>query len=475
MLFSSFTFLFFFLPITLLLYFTLPLLYRRTARGRQTAHPALPAQNFLLFIASLLFYSWGEPLYVLLMLLTVLFNYAGGRLLAKKWHAHTVLTVTVAANLLLLLFFKYSAFLLGLFGIDIATPRMPIGISFYTFQAISYLVDVYRKRASAATSIITFGTYIALFPQLIAGPIVQYNEVEQALLARTHKVSGAARGATRFIAGLTKKMLIANPAGALLAAILSQGTTALSLSAAWLLVLSFAIQLYFDFSGYSDMAIGLGQIFGFQFPENFNYPYTAISFTDFWRRWHITLSAFFKDYVYIPLGGSRHGVFRTVLALFVVWSLTGLWHGAAFNFLLWGLYYFTLLLLEKFLLARPLTHVPTPVRRILTFFGVLLGWLLFLFDGSSSAFSLMALPAILGSLLGLHGLSHGADSFYLLRHVPFFAVALLGATPLPHRFYEKISKKHPAFATLFLPLAAFFLSLCYLASDSFNPFLYFRF
>ncbi len=475
MLFSSFTFLFFFLPITLLLYFTLPLLYRLAGRRHQTADRALPAQNFLLFIASLLFYSWGEPLYVLLMLLTVLFNYAGGRLLARGSHTRAVLTVTVTANLFLLLFFKYSAFLLGLFGIYFSAPRMPIGISFYTFQAISYLVDVYRGRARAATGIVTFGTYIALFPQLIAGPIVQYNEMEQALFSRTHSATLAAQGATRFIAGLTKKMLIANPAGALLTAILTQGTATLSLSAAWLLILSFAVQLYFDFSGYSDMAIGLGQIFGFHFPENFNYPYTAISFTDFWRRWHITLSAFFKDYVYIPLGGSKHGVFRTVLSLFVVWSLTGLWHGAAFNFLLWGLYYFTLLLLEKFLLARLLTHVPTPVRRILTFFGVLLGWLLFLLDGSSSALSLKALPAILAGLLGFHGLFYGADLFHLARHIPFFTIALLGATPLPRRLYRKITEKHSTFATLVLPLAAFFLSLCYLASDSFNPFLYFRF
>ena len=474
MLFSSFTFLFFFLPLTLLFYFSLPYLYRLAGQPRR-ATQALPAQNLLLFIASLLFYSWGEPIYVLLMLLTVLFNYAGGRLLARGRHARAVLLATVTANLLLLLFFKYSAFLLGLFGLYFNAPHMPIGISFYTFQAISYLVDVCRGRARAAAHIITFGTYIALFPQLIAGPIVQYNEVEQALLSRTHTVSGATRGATRFIAGLTKKMLLANPAGALFTEIAARGTESASFTAAWLLLLAFAVQLYFDFSGYSDMAIGLGQIFGFNFPENFNYPYIATSFTDFWRRWHITLSSFFRNYVYIPLGGSKHGVSRTVLALLVVWSLTGLWHGASFNFLLWGLYFYVFLLLEKFLLARPLARLPVTFCRVLTFFGVLFGWLLFLLDGSTGALSLKMLPALLCSLIGLKGLAYGTDLFNLWRHIPFFAIALLGATPLPRRLYEKIRKKHSTFATLFLPLAAFLLSLCYLASDSFNPFLYFRF
>ena len=471
MLFSSVTFLFFFLPITLLVYFSLPCLCGR----RDKAARARPLQNLWLFITSLFFYSWGEPLYVLLMLLTVLFNYAGGRLLSVGFHPRAVLAVTVTANLLLLFFFKYSAFFLGALGIFIPPPRMPIGISFYTFQAVSYLVDVYRGRARAAASVITFGTYIALFPQLIAGPIVQYNEVEGALFCRTHGVDKAAEGAPRFIAGLAKKMLIANPAGALFADILTRGTSSLSFTAAWLLLLAFAVQLYFDFSGYSDMAIGLGRIFGFDFPENFNYPYTATSFTDFWRRWHITLSGFFRDYVYIPLGGSKHGVLRTVLALFLVWALTGLWHGAALGFLLWGLYYFFFLCLEKFLLKKPLSRLPLPLCRILTFLGVLFGWLLFLLDGSEASLTLGALPALTGSLLGLRGLAQESDLFDLCRHIPFFAVALLGATPLPRRIYGKIRKKHATFATVFLPLAAFLLSLCYLVSDSFNPFLYFRF
>ena len=471
MLFSSVTFLFFFLPVTLLVYFSLPYL---CGRGDKAAR-ARPLQNLWLFITSLFFYSWGEPLYVLLMLLTVLFNYAGGRLLSGGFRPRAVLAVTITANLLLLFFFKYSAFFLSAFGLFFTPPRMPIGISFYTFQAISYLVDVYRGRAKAATSVITFGTYIALFPQLIAGPIVQYNEVEQALISRTHGVDKAAEGAIRFIAGLAKKMLIANPAGALFNDILAKGTTTLSFTAAWLLLLAFAVQLYFDFSGYSDMAIGLGKIFGFNFPENFNYPYTATSFTDFWRRWHITLSSFFRDYVYIPLGGSRHGVLRTVLALSLVWSLTGLWHGAAFNFLLWGLYYFLFLCLEKFLLKKPLSHLPVSLRRILTFLGVLFAWLLFLLDGSEASLTLKALPALTGSLLGLRGLAHGSDLFDLCRHLPFFTVALLGATPLPRRLYGKLREKHATFATLFLPITAFLLSLCYMASDSFNPFLYFRF
>ncbi len=475
MLFSSFTFLFFYLPITLLVYFSLPRLCRIGRHADKQAERALRAQNVWLFIASLFFYSWGEPIFVLLMLATVLFNYAGGRLLAKNRHRQAVLAVAVTANLLLLLFFKYASPLLGIFGVYFNAPHMPLGISFYTFQAISYLVDVYRGRASAAESMITFGAYVALFPQLIAGPIVQYSEIEHALCTRTHTVSGAAQGATRFIAGFAKKMLIANPAGALFAEITARGTADLSFTAAWLLLISFAVQLYFDFSGYSDMAIGLGRILGFDFPENFNYPYIATSFTDFWRRWHMTLSAFFKNYVYIPLGGSRHGIFRTVLALFAVWSLTGLWHGAAFNFLLWGLYFFLFLLLEKFLLARPLARLPIPLRRTLTFLGVLFGWLLFLLDGSSSALSLKMLPGVITALTGLRGFARGTDLFDLFRHTPFFTLALLGATPLPRRTYEKIREKHVTFATFFLPLAAFLLSLCYLANDSFSPFLYFRF
>ncbi|MBQ3064278.1 MAG: MBOAT family protein [Clostridia bacterium] len=472
MLFSSFTFLFFFLPITLLFYFALPILYR--LKGHEP-HAALPSQNLLLLVTSLLFYAWGEPIYLLLMLLTVLINYPGGRLLARKWHPKAVFFTCIATTLLPLFYFKYSAFFCGIFGLSVTRPHLPLGISFYTFKVISYLADVYRGRAKAAENLITFGVYITFFPQLLAGPIVQYNQMETALSARTHSATAAANGARRFIAGFAKKMLIAGPAGALLQFLLGKVTQSPSAVAAWLLLLSFTVQIYFDFSGYSDMAIGLGQIFGFDTPENFNYPYTATSFTDFWRRWHISLSSFFRDYVYIPLGGSRNGIPRTVLALFVVWSLTGLWHGAAPNFLLWGLYYFLFLLLEKFLLAKKLTRLPIGARRTLTFLGVLFGWLLFLPDGSSAALSLTSLPRLLGGLIGLFGFAEGADLFHLLRHIPFFALAFFGATPLPKRLYQKIREQLPTFATVALPLAVFCLSLCYLASDSFTPFLYFRF
>ena len=471
MLFSSFLFLFWYLPAVLFLYFVVPravsALFPRVTRGC-----ILALQNTVLLAVSLLFYGWGEPLYVFLMIATVAADFIFGIWITKTRHPKPVLWLAIVFNLSLLFYFKYLSFFLGIFGISVAMPRMPIGISFYTCQALSYVVDVYMGTVAVERSPVRFGTYVALFPQLIAGPIVRYSDVAKELRVRTHSVRGAAGGARRFIAGLAKKVLLANPAGALFHALAAGGT--LSLGGAWLALISFALQIYFDFSGYSDMAIGLGRIFGFHFPENFNYPYTAVSFTDFWRRWHITLSSFFREYVYIPLGGNRRGIFRTVLNLFAVWFLTGLWHGAAWNFILWGLYYFLFLVLEKFFLSRYLARLPRPVRHILTLLGILFGWLLFGFDGSAHYLTTTALWQFLAALVGKNGFLSENAAFDLVRHLPFLLLAALGCTPLPRKIFYRLFEKRRMFGVI-LPLVGLLLSVCYLADAGFNPFLYFRF
>ena len=474
MLFSSFLFLFLFLPLALLLYFALPPLIWRISGGCAGAKWLLFLRNAILLFLSLLFYGWGEPLYVFLMIATVVADFLFGLWVAVARRPKAVLCLSIAFNLGLLFYFKYAAFFFGIFSIDFPAPRMPIGISFYTFQALSYVADVYWGRVQAERSAVAFGAYVSLFPQLIAGPIVQYSDVASELKERRHSTEDAAAGARRFIAGLCKKVLLANPAGALFHTLAARSVGTLSLSGAWLALLCFSFQIYFDFSGYSDMAVGLGRIFGFCFPENFRYPYTAVSFTDFWRRWHITLSSFFKEYVYIPLGGSRRGTGRTVFNLFAVWLLTGLWHGAGWNFVLWGLYYFLFLVLEKFVLSHMLSRTPRACRHILTLLGILFGWLLFAFDGSEVYLTFPRLSAFLLALLGKNGTVLQNDLFDLVRHLPFLLIAALGCTPLPRAIFAKICKKRGTFGVI-LPFLGLLLSVCYLADSSFNPFLYFRF
>ena len=463
MLFSSFSFLFWFLPVTLLLYF-LPDCLGRHTRGVQVWH------NGVLLVASLFFYAWGEPLYVLLMLATVGVNALLALCIPHARHKRVPLFAAVTVDVGLLILFKY----LPLFGLP--APRLPLGISFYTFQALSYVSDVYMGRAEAEKNPFYVGLYVALFPQLIAGPIVRYTDVAAELRHRRHTVADAAAGVRRFSVGLAKKVLLANPAGYLFATFGAGGAdTAVR---AWLALLGFTFQIYFDFSGYSDMAIGLGRILGFHFPENFRYPYIARSVTDFWRRWHITLSSFFREYVYFPLGGSRRGKGRTVCNLLVVWSLTGLWHGASWNFLLWGLYYFLLLLAEKFLLGDLLARMPTVLRCTLTVAATLFGWMLFAFDGSTPALMLTALPTFLQALVGggAGGLALGSDLYDLVRSVPLLLLCAVGATPLPHRIFSRITvRKNGEFLRLALPLLALLLSVASLADAGFNPFLYFRF
>ena len=368
MVFSSLLFIFVFLPLVLIAYYAVP------AR----------VQNIVLLLFSILFYAWGEPVYVVLMLFSCVFNYVVGREMEQTPNrARAVLTFGIIVNVAMLGFFKYWGFLLGtinaipFINIPYHDLALPIGISFFTFQAISYLVDVYRQETPAQRNLIDFSLYIAMFPQLIAGPIVKYHDIAQQLRNKRVSADDFNYGIQRFVIGLGKKVLLANNLGAVYTGVCALGAGEQSVAAAWVGIFCYTLQIYFDFSGYSDMAIGLGRLFGFHFQENFNYPYISQSITDFWRRWHISLSSWFRDYIYIPLGGNRVKPSRHVLNILVVWMLTGFWHGAAWNFMLWGLYYGLLLLLEKYVLIRVLEKLPAPVRIIYSLFVVIIGWVLF--------------------------------------------------------------------------------------------------
>jgi alginate O-acetyltransferase complex protein AlgI len=461
MLFSSNVFLYFYIPIVLLLYYVLP----RKAR------------NPVLFAVSLFFYGWGEPVYMLLMVATIGLNFVCGALIEKKKSAgesaKKVLVVGVALNLLILGFFKYTGFLVDSlksvlpFMAGIKTPQisLPIGISFYVFQSMSYIIDVYRNDAPVQKNPVTFGTYVTLFPQLIAGPIVRYADVAKQLQERRENLTGFASGVRLFIVGLSKKVLLANQMGALWESLqASEGSLA-----AWVGIAAYALQLYFDFSGYSDMAIGLGRMFGFEFLINFNYPYIAKSITDFWRRWHISLSTWFREYVYIPLGGNRKGLKRQILNLLIVWGLTGFWHGASWNFLLWGLYYGILLILEKTFLLKVLEKTPAVLRHIYSMVAVLLGWALFYFEdmGALGAFFLR---------LFSFSATDGVAINRILGYLPLFAVAAVAATPFGKNLYLKWKDKSWSEYAL-LGGAAVLMLLCVavLVSQSYNPFIYFRF
>lgn len=438
MLFSSNTFLFGFLPAVVVLYYLCPRRYR----------------NVLLLLSSLIFYGWGEPKYVLLMLVSILLNYFCGLAAAKRQaqqrSAKGVLIVGVVLNLGMLGFFKYGKFFFGNAFPDIP---LPIGISFYIFQAMSYLIDVCRREVEVQKNVLTFGTYVTLFPQLIAGPIVRYRDVADMLETRKESLPQFSRGIQRFIIGLSKKVLLANTFGAAWNAL--QGTA--GTAAAWLGLLCYTLQIYFDFSGYSDMAIGLGQLFGFTFLENFNFPYISASITEFWRRWHISLSTWFKEYVYIPLGGNRKGMVRQIFNILVVWLLTGLWHGASWNFVLWGGYYAALLILEKCWLLKAGKKLPLAVRRVCIMVLVMLGWALFYFE------DLGALGAFLGRLFT------PAPSAGIWFYLPVVALGCLCATPALKRI------KLPDWLYWVLISVLLLLSVASLARQSYNPFIYFRF
>ena len=438
MLFSSNTFLFGFLPAVVVLYYLCPRRFR----------------NVLLLVFSLIFYGWGEPKYLLLMLVSILLNYfcglAAARQQSRQRSTRGVLVLGVVLNLGMLGFFKYGKFFFGSAFPDIP---LPIGISFYIFQAMSYLIDVCRREVEVQKNVLTFGTYVTLFPQLIAGPIVRYRDVAEMLESRRENLPQFSRGVQRFVVGLSKKVLLANTFGSAWNAL--QVTT--GTAAAWLGLLCYTLQIYFDFSGYSDMAIGLGQLFGFTFLENFNYPYISASITEFWRRWHISLSTWFKEYVYIPLGGNRKGLARQIFNILVVWLLTGLWHGASWNFVLWGGYYAALLILEKCWLLKAGEKLPLVLRRMMTMVLVMLGWALFYFE------NLGALGAFLGRLFT--AVPSAGIAFYL----PVTALGCLCATPALKRV------KLPDGVRWGLCVVLLLLCVASLARQSYNPFIYFRF
>lgn len=465
MLFSSIPFLYYFLPLVLAVYFLTPARFR----------------NAVLLLASLIFYAWGEPKYVLLMLASILSGYGFG-LLQERYRgqkgAKLVCGLSVAVSLSFLLYFKYADFFLENFnaatglGVPLLRIALPIGISFYTFQIISYTVDVYRGEP-AQKNLIHLAAYVAMFPQLIAGPIVRYSDIAQQLEHRSHSTALAAEGVRRFLIGLGKKILIANQLGELCSVF--RASDEKSVLFYWLYAVAFALHIYFDFSGYSDMAIGLGKVFGFHFLENFNYPYISASITEFWRRWHISLGTWFRDYVYIPLGGNRVGRARQLLNILVVWMLTGFWHGAAWNFVVWGLMFAVLLIMEKLWLLKPLSKC-RPLAHLYVVFFVVISFVIFNAENIGQALS------DIGGLFGAGGIPLvSAEAVYCLRSFALVLIlAVLGATPLLRNGLVRLSQYPTAGKVLnaLEPFTLFVLLLVmtgYLVDGSFNPFLYFRF
>ncbi len=473
MLFSSTVFILYFLPLLLLTYFVIP-------------QRLVSVRNFVLFLFSLVFYAWGGLGYLALFVASMVINYLGGLLTGlctSKKHKRLWLVVAVALNLGLLGVFKYTGFVtsnLAAIGLPVAVKSfvLPIGISFYTFQGLSYVIDVYRGDAAVQKNPLKVALYIALFPQLVAGPIVRYTTVERELSARRHTVADFSAGAVRFALGFGKKMLMANPMGQVADTVFAEtGTALLTAPVAWVGIIAYALQIYFDFSAYSDMAIGLGRIFGFRFEENFNYPYVASSITDFWRRWHMSLSGWFRDYVYIPLGGNRCSPLRHVFNLSVVWLLTGLWHGAAWTFVLWGVYYGALLILEKYVFARAMERLPRALKHLFTMVLVLFGWVLFRADSLGAAGDYFA------ALLGMNGGDPAQAVYLIMQYLPEITICLIGVFPIK-RVLERFFASHSESTALFvlgelLPkifaLAVFALAYVQLVSGSFNPFIYFQF
>ncbi len=461
MVFSSLPFLFFYLPVTLAVYKTVPLKLR----------------NLCLMLLSLFFYGWGEPVYIVIMLLSIAVDYTHGRLV-ERWRsrdrlARCAVASSVVCNLAILFFFKYWDFLAAnvnaLTGLSLPLLGLPlpIGISFYTFQTMSYTIDVYRQDAPVQRNIVTFGAYVTLFPQLIAGPVVQYKTVAEQLGFRKETLEKFVSGVQRFAVGLAKKVLLANAAGQLWEAARDSGELTLLLS--WLGLLAFAFQLYFDFSGYSDMAIGLGRMLGFEFLENFNYPYIARSVVEFWKRWHISMTTWFREYVYFPLGGNRVSRPKWVRNILIVWVLTGVWHGAGWNFLLWGLYYALWMLAERLFLGPWLEKLPRALQHGYAMVVVLLGWALFAVEDMGR------LGVYFAALFGGGGLSAPVD-FYLLRsYLPLLVILAVGSTPLARDLWRRLGERWQSTLTPLLVLGALVLCTASLVDASYNPFLYFRF
>lgn len=470
MIFSSIFFLFVFLPVILFLYYIVP----------------WKAKNLILLLGSLVFYAWGEPVYVFLMLFSIVFNYLSG----IEIHAYReqddqpklkrCFWFTAAVNLAVLGFFKYYGFLISnlnaILPVDIPYRdlALPIGISFYTFQTLSYIIDVYKGAVPVQKNFISFGAYVTMFPQLIAGPIVRYADVDAQLSKRSLTLYKFGQGVTWFLRGLGKKVLLANNIGMTFDAIAAMVPDDRSVLTAWIGCVAYAMQIYFDFGGYSDMAVGLGKMFGFEFVRNFDYPYISKSITEFWRRWHISLGTWFREYVYIPLGGNRVSPKKHIRNILIVWMLTGFWHGAAWNFMLWGLYYGLLLLAEKYFLAPKLQRLPGFAQQIYSFVLVLFGWVLFFSPTLKDAF------VYLGNMFGIggHGFLDSTGIYYLTGNLLLLIICALCSTPWAWKKFNRFSLQkgpYPSAAATVIYTAVFIFSIAYLVNATYNPFLYFRF
>lgn len=461
MLFSSITFLYCFLPCVLLVYFIVP--------DRM--------KNFVLLLSSLLFYGWGEPKYLAFMLASIAQSYIAARLVERlrgTAGARLVTALSAAASLGLLAYCKYADFFIenfnALTGLSVPLLRvaLPVGISFYTFQILSYVIDVYRGDVPAQRNFIDLAMYVAMFPQLIAGPIVRYSDIAGSLKNRRTSLADASEGITRFSVGLAKKILLANQAALIVSEFKASGEKTVLFY--WLYTVSYMLHIYFDFSGYSDMAIGLGRIFGFRFSENFNYPYISSSITEFWRRWHISLGSWFRDYIYIPLGGNRVSTGRHIRNILVVWALTGLWHGASWNFVFWGVYYGLLLLAEKFLLGRFLEKAPVWLRNLYTMFAVIIGWVFF------SQTTPAAIGKMLGAMFGL-GASCFADraSLYALKSgLILMIISVISCRPGLYQYFKRLARRNTYLAAV-INAILFFLCIAYMIYSSYTPFMYQQF
>ncbi len=468
MVFSSTVFLFLFLPTFLTIYYICPSKLR----------------NAILFTASLIFYAWEEPIYIFIMLFSTIFDYANGLLIEKSKNNITkrvIVIISVIGNLSILCFFKYSDFFITNINfvcntnINLLKLVLPVGISFYTFQTMSYTIDVYRKKVSAQKNIINFAAYVTMFPQLVAGPIVRYKTIAKQLNKRQETISGFVYGIRRFIIGLFKKVMIANNIGLLWETIIAGNLDTLPVATAWIGAISFSFQIYFDFSGYSDMAIGLGEMIGFHFLENFDHPYIAKSITEFWRRWHISLSTWFKEYIYIPLGGSRKGMAKQIRNLLIVWGITGFWHGASWNFIFWGLYFGFLLIIEKLFLLKILEKTKPILRHLYTLFFVIISWVIFAFEDMTQ------IAQYIKAMFGINQAGmFNAETLYLLsNYILLLIICVLLSmewqkTRLAALLASRAKWVRSCF-TMLLFAALFIVSISFLIGDTYNPFLYFRF
>ena len=464
MVFSSILFLFTFLPITLFLYYILPKSFK----------------NIILLASSLLFYAWGEPIYILLMLLTIVFDYVMAlqihRYKDTKKISKSILIFTVGINILTLGFFKYYGFFIEniniLFNLDISHSNipLPIGISFYTFQILSYVIDVYLKKVEVQKNLVSFALYVTMFPQLVAGPIVRYSSIDYQLSNREETVDLFGEGVERFIIGLGKKVLLANNIGLLWTTISSSDISQISVLTSWIGIIAYTKQIYFDFSGYSDMAIGLGKMFGFDFDENFNYPYISKSITEFWRRWHISLGSWFREYIYIPIGGNRCSLLKQFRNIFVVWMLTGLWHGASWNFVVWGIYYGMILFIEKIFLMNKLEKLPNYIRHMYTMTIVIVGWVFFSIESLTTAMDYLKVMFFISG----NSIIDKTSLYFLSTNLVLLIVLMIASTPLLNKLFIKI-KKSNIYVPAIINGIMLFLALSYLVTETYNPFLYFRF